>query len=48
MSSCLSLLLDSHRSIQGNEMAHHERFTVETGVQVYFCDPQSPWQLSSI
>jgi len=30
---------------QGNEMAHHERFTVDTGVQVYFCDPPSPWQL---
>jgi IS30 family transposase len=32
---------------QGNEMAHHERFTVDTGVQVYFCDPQSPWQRGS-
>jgi IS30 family transposase len=30
---------------QGNEMAHHERFSVDTGVQVYFCDPKSPWQL---
>ena len=30
---------------QGNEMAHHERFTVDTGVAVYFCDPKSPWQL---
>jgi IS30 family transposase len=29
---------------QGNELSHHERFTVDTGVQVYFCDPQSPWQ----
>ena len=25
-------------------MAEHVRFTVETGVQVYFCDPKSPWQ----
>jgi IS30 family transposase len=32
---------------QGNEMAHHERFTVDTGVQVYFCDPKSPWQRGS-
>ncbi len=25
-------------------MAQHQRFTVATAVQVYFCDPQSPWQ----
>ena len=29
---------------QGKEMAEHVRFTVDTGVQVYFCDPKSPWQ----
>lgn len=29
---------------QGKEMAEHVRFTIETGVQVYFCDPKSPWQ----
>jgi len=29
---------------QGSEMAQHERFTVDTGVAVYFCDPGSPWQ----
>ncbi|RZK74103.1 MAG: IS30 family transposase, partial [Rhodococcus sp. (in: high G+C Gram-positive bacteria)] len=29
---------------QGAEMSQHARFTVETGVPVYFCDPRSPWQ----
>src|SRR5512142_908964 len=29
---------------QGKEMAEHRRFSVETGVEVYFCDPRSPWQ----
>lgn len=29
---------------QGKEMSEHARFTVDTGVQVYFCDPNSPWQ----
>jgi len=29
---------------QGAEMAQHVRLTVDTGMQVYFCDPRSPWQ----
>lgn len=29
---------------RGSELAAHKRFTIATQVQVYFCDPQSPWQ----
>jgi IS30 family transposase len=32
---------------QGTEMASHKRFTVETGIPVFFCDPHSPWQRGS-
>jgi len=32
---------------QGKEMAQHVQFSVDTGVDVYFCDPQSPWQRGS-
>ena len=29
---------------QGREMAQHVQFSIDTGIDVYFCDPQSPWQ----
>ena len=32
---------------RGKEMADHQRFTLKTDIQVYFCDPQSPWQRGS-
>ncbi len=32
---------------RGKEMAQHQRFTIATDVQVFFCDPQSPWQRGS-
>lgn len=32
---------------RGGELGAHKKFTVATDVQVYFCDPQSPWQRGS-
>ena len=32
---------------RGKEMADHKNFTIATNVQVYFCDPRSPWQRGS-
>lgn len=32
---------------QGKEMARHKSFTIATDLQVYFCDPRSPWQRGS-
>ena len=32
---------------RGKEMADHKHFTIATKVQVYFCDPRSPWQRGS-
>ena len=32
---------------RGKELADHKRFTLETDINVYFCDPRSPWQRGS-
>lgn len=32
---------------RGTELAYHRMFTVATDVNVYFCDPKSPWQRGS-
>jgi IS30 family transposase len=32
---------------RGGELGNHRKFTLATDMQVYFCDPQSPWQRGS-
>lgn len=32
---------------RGTELADHQRFSFDTNVDVYFCDPYSPWQRGS-
>ena len=47
VASISSLPAQLRRSLtwdQGKEMAEHARFSVDSGVKVYFCDPHSPWQ----
>jgi IS30 family transposase len=48
--SITSLPAQLRRSLtwdQGSEMSEHRRFSIESGVEVYFCDPRSPWQRGS-
>ena len=48
--SIITLPAQLRRSLtwdQGSEMSEHRRFSVESGVKVYFCDPRSPWQRGS-
>ena len=45
-----TLPLSLRRSItwdRGSEMAQHAQFKTDTDLQIYFCDPQSPWQRGS-
>jgi IS30 family transposase len=46
----VELPIELRRSLtwdQGTEMSRYKRFTVLTGLAVYFCDPHSPWQRGS-
>ncbi len=40
----LQAMMDTLTWDLGTEMADHKKFTIATDVEVYFCDPKSPWQ----
>jgi IS30 family transposase len=40
-------LYQSLTSNRGKEMGEHQRFTLATDINVYFCDPHNPWQRGS-
>ena len=43
----MTLLVQLRRSLtwdQGAEMAQHAQLRIDTGLDIFFCDPQSPWQ----
>jgi len=44
LNSIVAALRQSFAYNQGKEMSRHQELTAATGVNVYFCDPHSPWQ----